>query len=143
MDVATILKSKGKNVVTARPDAKIAEVVRKLKDGRIGALVVSEDDRKVLGIISERDIVRGLADHGPDLLDMRVDELMTRDVLTCAPTDRTSKLMAKMTGRRIRHLPVTDGGALCGIVSIGDVVKIRLDEIESEASALRDYVAGA
>ncbi len=143
MDVASILKSKGKNVVTARPDAKIAEVVRKLKDGRIGALVVSEDDRKVLGIISERDIVGGLADHGRDLLDMKVDELMTREVFTCAPTDRISKLMAKMTQRRIRHLPVMENGALCGIVSIGDVVKIRLDEIESEASALRDYVAGA
>ena len=143
MDVATILKSKGKNVVTARPDAKIAEVVRKLKDGRIGVLIISEDDRKVLGIISERDIVGGLADHGRDLLDMRVDELMTREVMTCAPTDRTSTLMAKMTQRRIRHLPVVENGALCGIVSIGDVVKIRLDEIESEASALRDYVAGA
>ena len=143
MDVAAILKSKGKDVATARPDAKIAEIARKFRDERIGALVVSADDTKVLGIISERDIVRGLADHGLDLLDMRVAELMTREVSTCAPTDRTGQLMAKMTDRRIRHLPVIDSGALCGIVSIGDVVKIRLDEIESEASALRDYVSGA
>ncbi len=142
MDVASILKSKGKNVVTARPDAKIAEVVRELKDERIGALVVSEDNIEVLGIISERDIVRGLADHGLDLLDMRVDKLMTREVFTCAPTDRTSQLMAKITDRRIRHLPVIENGALCGIVSIGDVVKVRLDEIESEANALRDYISG-
>ena len=142
MNVASILKSKGKNVVTTRPDAKIAEVVRELKDERIGALVVSEDKIEVLGIISERDIVRGLADHGLDLLDMRVDELMTREVFTCAPTDRTSKLMAKITERRIRHLPVIENGALCGIVSIGDVVKVRLDEIESEANALRDYISG-
>ncbi len=142
MDVASILKSKGKNVVTARPDAKIAEVVRELKDERIGALVVSEDNIEVLGIISERDILRGLADHGLDLLDMRVDKLMTREVFTCAPTDRTSILMAQMTDRRIRHLPVIENGALCGIVSIGDVVKVRLDEIESEANALRDYISG-
>ncbi len=113
-----------------------------MKDERIGALVVSEDNIEVLGIISERDIVRGLADHGLDLLDMRVDELMTREVFTCAPTDRTSKLMAKITERRIRHLPVIENGALCGIVSIGDVVKVRLDEIESEANALRDYISG-
>ncbi len=143
MDVASILKSKGKNVVTARPDAKIAEVVRELKDERIGALVVSEDNIEVLGIISERDIVRGLADHGLDLLDMRVDKLMTREVFTCAPTDRTSQLMATITERRIRHLPVIENGVLCGIVSIGDVVKVRLDEIESEANALRDYISGA
>ncbi len=114
-----------------------------MKDKRIGALVVSADDTKVLGIISERDIVIGLADHGAGFLEMRVDELMTRDVITCAPTDRTGQLMAKMTDRRIRHLPVIDSGALCGIVSIGDVVKVRLDEIESEANALRDYVSGA
>ncbi len=114
-----------------------------MKDERIGVLVVCEDDIEVLGIISERDIVRGLADHGLDLLDMRVDELMTREVSTCAPTDRTGQLMAKMTDRRISHLPVIDSGALCGIVSIGDVVKVRLDEIESEASALREYVSGA
>ncbi len=143
MNVASILKSKGKNVVTTRPDAKIAEVVRELKDERIGALVVSEDNIEVLGIISERDILRGLADHGLDLLDMRVDKLMTREVFTCAPTDQTSKLMAKMTERRIRHLPVMENGALCGIVSIGDVVKVRLDEIEYEAKALRDYISGA
>ncbi len=143
MDVAAILKSKGKNVVTARPDAKIAEITRILKDERIGAVVVSEDNIEVQGIISERDIVRGLADHGLDLLDMRVDKLMTREVFTCAPTDRTSQLMAKITERRIRHLPVIDSGVLCGIVSIGDVVKVRLDEIESEANALRDYISGA
>ena len=87
MHVAALLKYKGKKVVTARPDAKIAEIVRKLKDERIGVLVVSEDDIKVLGIISERDIVGAFADHGLDLLDMRVDELMTREVSTCVPTD--------------------------------------------------------
>ncbi len=143
MDVAAILKSKGKNVVTARPDAKIAEITRILKNERIGAVVVSEDNIKVQGIISERDIVRGLADRGLDVLDMRVDELMTREVFTCAPTDWTSQLMAQITERRIRHLPVIENGVLCGIVSIGDVVKVRLDEIESEANAMRDYISGA
>ncbi len=143
MHVAALLKYKGKNVVTARPDAKIAEIVRKLKDERIGVLVVSEDDIKVLGIISERDIVGGFADYGLDLLDMRVDELMTREVSTCAPTDWTDQLMAKMTDRRIRHFPVIENGALCGILSIGDVVVVQLDEIESEANWLRVYVSGA
>lgn len=141
MDVASILKAKGKNVVTAPPDAKVAEVVRKLTEKRIGVLVVSEDNIQVLGIISERDIVAGLAEHGPELLDMKASELMTREVVTCAPIDGTSKLMVEMTERRIRHLPVVENGVLCGIVSIRDVVKNRLDEIESKASALRDYVA--
>ena len=143
MHVAAILKFKGKNVVTARPDAKIAEIVRKLKDERIGVLVISEDDIKVLGIISERDIVGALADHGLDLLDMRVDELMTREVSTCVPTDWTGQLMAKMTDRRFRHLPVIENGALCGILSIGDMVIVQLEEIESEANWLRVYVSGA
>ncbi len=141
MDVASILKSKGKNVVTARPDAKIAEIVRTLKDEGLGVLVISEDNIKVLGIISERDIVGGLADHGLDLLDMRVSDLMTSKVMTCTPTDLTSKLMAVMTERRIRHLPVVENGALCGTVSMRDVVKARLDEIETEANEFRDYIA--
>ncbi len=143
MDVASILKAKGKNVVTAPPDAKITEVVRKLNEKRIGALVVSEDNIQILGIISERDIVAGLAEHGSDLLDMKVSQLMTGKVLTCAPIDQTNKLMAEMTERQIRHLPVVENGALCGIVSIRDVVKNRLDEIESKANALRDYIAKA
>ena len=114
-----------------------------MKDRVIGALVVTGDEVQLLGIISERDIVHGLVERGRDLLDARVGDLMTVDVLTCAPEDRITKLMARMTERRIRHLPVVDDGALCGIVSIGDVVKNRLDEIAAEASALREYVTMA
>ncbi len=143
MDVASILRTKGASVATVPPEATIADVAAKLKEKKIGALVVSDDGVKVLGIISERDILRGVADHRLDLLDKRADELMTAEVLTCTPNDTTGDLMAVMTERRIRHIPVTEDGALCGIVSIGDVVKDRLDEIEREANALRDYVTKA
>lgn len=143
MDVASLLGSKGSRVVTTRPDATISEVVHKLKQERIGALVVSEDDVGVVGIISERDIVRALADHGSAVMERKVEVLMTREVVTCAPDDRIATLMAKMSHRRIRHLPVLDDGRLCGMISIGDVVKHRLEEIESEADALRQYIATA
>ena len=143
MNVATILKTKGADVATVSSDAKISAVAHTMKDRVIGALVVTGDEAQLLGIISERDIVQGLVERGRDLLDARVGDLMTVDVLTCAPEDRITKLMARMTERRIRHLPVVDDGALCGIVSIGDVVKNRLDEIEAEASALREYVTMA
>ncbi len=143
MDVASLLRIKGSSVATAPPEATITDIAARLKQEKIGALVVSDDGVKVLGIISERDIVRGLADHGLDLLDKRADELMTVEVFTCTPNDTTADLMAVMTARRIRHIPVTEDGGLCGIISIGDVVKDRLDEIEREANALRDYVSKA
>ena len=143
MDVASILRIKGSSVATAPPEATITDIAARLKQEKIGALVVSDDGVKVLGIISERDIIRGLADHGLDLLGKRVDELMTAEVFTCTPNDTTADLMAVMTARRIRHIPVTEDGGLCGIISIGDVVKDRLDEIEREANALRDYVSKA
>ena len=143
MNVATILKAKGTDVATVSSDTKISAVAGTMKDQVIGALVVTGHDARLLGIISERDIVHGLVEHGRDLVDARVGDLMTVDVLTCAPEDRITKLMARMTERRIRHLPVVEDGALCGIVSIGDVVKNRLDEIEAEASALREYVTTA
>ena len=143
MNVATILKAKGADVATVSSDTKVFAVAGTMKDRVIGALVVTGDEAQLLGIISERDIVHGLVERGRDLVDARVGDLMTVDVLTCAPEDRITKLMAQMTERRIRHLPVVEDGALCGIVSIGDVVKNRLDEIEAEASALREYVATA
>ncbi len=143
MDVASILRIKGSSVATAPPEATITDIAAKLKEEKIGALIVSDDGLKVLGIISERDIVRGLADHGLDLLEKRAEELMTAEVMTCTPNDTTGDLMAIMSEKRIRHIPVTEDGKLCGIVSIGDVVKDRLDEIEREANALRDYVTKA
>lgn len=142
MNVETILRTKGRDVAMIGPEATIGEAVQRLGARGIGALVVSQDGTQVDGIISERDIVRGLADHGAALLSERVGDLMTRRVHTCAPEDAVEDLMGMMTQKRIRHLPVVKDGALCGIVSIGDVVKNRLDEIEFEASSLRSMIAG-
>lgn len=142
MKVESILKSKGSKVMTTRPAAKIATVVTKMRLEKVGALVVSDDGVRVLGLISERDIVHGLAEHGAELLDLSVAELMTRGGPTCAPADSVRKVMADMTQRRVRHLPVLENGRLGGIVSIGDVVKNRLEEVELEANVLRDaYLA--
>ena len=142
MKVEAMLSDKGQKVVTTQPDATIATVVHMLKLEGIGALVVSQDGKSIAGIISERDIVRGLAEHGQDLMDMRVSELMTADVKTCGPEANVTEIMSEMTRSRFRHMPVIEGGALCGIISIGDVVKNRLEELETETSVLRDFIVG-
>jgi CBS domain-containing protein len=142
MNVEGILRSKGATVVTIKPNASVADLVDGLREERIGAMVVSEDGRSVLGIISERDVVRGLAERGPRVLGSLVAELMTREVVTCTPRDTVKQVMAEMTRRRVRHLPVVAEGVLCGIVSIGDVVKNRLEEVETETNVLREaYIA--
>ncbi|HLJ19969.1 MAG TPA: CBS domain-containing protein [Stellaceae bacterium] len=143
MNVDAILKVKGDAVVTIRPTATIAEAVDLLCRKRIGALVVSANGTDPQGILSERDIVHGLGAQGATLLGSRVDELMTKTVVTCGPHDRVADLMALMTERRIRHIPVLRNGKLGGLVSIGDIVKNRLDEIELETTSLKAYVAGA
>ena len=142
MNVETILRRKGNGVSTVAPQATIAEAVATLQRERVGALVVSRDDLKVDGIISERDVIHGLARLGTRLLDTKVEELMTRRVFTCTPADSVAELMAEMTERRIRHIPVMRDGAIAGIVSIGDVVKTRLDEMEYETSSLRSFIVG-
>jgi CBS domain-containing protein len=142
MNVDGILRAKGTTVVTIRPDEPVANLVRGLRDARIGAMVVSDDGRSVMGIVSERDVVRALADRGPGIVDRPVSELMTRNVVTCSPGDSVKQLMSEMTRRRIRHLPVVENGVLTGIVSIGDVVKNRLEEMETETNVLREaYIA--
>ena len=138
MTVAAILKTKGTHVETIRPDSTLRMAAWNLKVKGIGALVVSWDDERVLGILSERDIVRALTDHGPDVVRVPVSEVMTKTVTTCSPGDSITAVMARMTRDRIRHLPVIQDGRLAGIVSIGDVVKYRLDELELEANILRD-----
>ena len=143
MNVETILRTKGSGVATIRPNATVGAAVKELIDRNIGALVVSKDGHSVDGIISERDIVHGLADHGTTLLSLKVAEMMSRRVVTCALSDSVDQLMAEMTNRRIRHFPVVQDGRLRGIVSIGDVVKNRLDEVEYEARSLRSFIAGA
>jgi len=143
MNVETILRTKGRTVATIRPDETIGAAVDALISRNIGALVVTEDGERVGGIISERDIVHALTNHGANLLSLKIAEVMTRRVITCEPSDTIEKLMAEMTNRRIRHFPVVQDGRLCGIVSIGDVVKNRLDEVEYEARSLRSFIAGA
>lgn len=142
MNVEAILRSKGRSVATIAPTATVGNAVRELKSRGIGALVVSDESGRVAGILSERDIVHALAEHGAALLAMKVDQLMTRRVVTCSPEDTVSELMARMTERRFRHLPVLKEGALIGIVSIGDLVKNRIEEVEFEASSLRSFIAG-
>jgi CBS domain-containing protein len=142
MLVGQILAVKGSRVVTTRPNATIADVAALLRRERIGAVVVVEGGA-LCGIISERDLARGLADHGAELLEMKVAQLMTREVVTCTPEDSVDHLRQTMTERRFRHLPVLRDGEMIGIVSIGDVVKHRLDELEAETHQLHDYIAGS
>jgi CBS domain-containing protein len=142
MNVDAILRAKGDTVTLVTPQAPIAEAVAVLRREGIGALVVSRDGFAVDGILSERDVIHGLARMGPQLLDATVEQLMTRRVFTCTPRDSIADLMAEMTKRRIRHIPVLQDGELAGIISIGDVVKARLDEMEYETSSLRSFIAG-
>lgn len=139
MRVANILQSKGSSVKTITADATVRELSRQLSTDSIGAVVVVSSGGRLAGIISERDVARGLADHGAALPALPVSQLMTKGVVTCAPDDSIASISKIMTQRRIRHLPVLDGGELVGLVSIGDVLKFRLDEVQLEANVLRDY----
>ena len=139
MTVAAILRAKGTHVETTTPETTLFTATWNLKIKGIGALVVvSGDGDHILGIISERDIVRALIEHGEQLLALPVSKAMTSPVLTCAREDRVTAVMARMTRHRVRHLPVVEGGKLAGLISIGDVVKYRLDELELEANVLRE-----
>jgi CBS domain-containing protein len=140
MRVKDILRQKGSEVATIAPTATLAEASQILSVRRIGALVVSEDDRHIVGILSERDIVRQLSQDGATALDLDVAHAMTADVATCGKDDSLDHLARTMTEGRFRHLPVVEDGVLTGIVSIGDVVKRRVEELEVEAKALTDYI---
>lgn len=144
MKVQAMLKAKsgGAEVATIRSDITINAAIAVLKEKRIGALVVSDDGRQIAGILSERDVVRALADEGGALLERPVSSIMTSEVKTTGPSANIDDVMSEMTRSRIRHLPVVEDGALCGLVSIGDVVKHRLEELESETSVLRDFIVG-
>lgn len=138
--VQDILRSKGSDVQRIGPDATLSEAVTALHDHRIGALVVSSDGSDLVGIMSERDIVRGLATSGRDVLDASVASVMTSTVETCVPEDSIAVVMARMTTGRFRHLPVVVDGELLGVVSIGDVVKHRVGELELEARQLLEFI---
>ena len=141
MNVASIVTGKGDKIITAAADDSIASVASLLNEHGIGAVLVTDGANEVKGVISERDIVRELAKSGSGCLDMKASALMTTNVITCAPSDTIDQVMSLMTTKRIRHLPVMDGGTLSGFISIGDVVKNRMDEVEREAAAMRDYIA--
>ena len=139
MTIAAILGSKGADVVTVAADARVADAVALLADRRIGAVPVL-DGGVVAGVFSERDVIQGLAGGVAAVLDAAVRDVMTAPAVTVGPHDSVLGALSLMTRRRIRHLPVVDGGRLAGIVSIGDLVKHRIDRIEAEASAMRDYI---
>ncbi|HIJ64032.1 MAG TPA: CBS domain-containing protein [Rhodospirillaceae bacterium] len=141
MIVGSILKEKQSNTVTTTvADQSVGDAAKLLNSKRIGALLVVDDKSAIVGIISERDIARGLALHGGKVEAMTVRDLMTSDVLVCSPEDPLEKLMGVMTNNRIRHLPVLDKGKLAGMITIGDVVKARLEEAAMQVDQLRDYV---
>ncbi|MGE3813185.1 MAG: CBS domain-containing protein [Candidatus Nanopelagicales bacterium] len=142
MLVSDILKSKGSNVVTVDPGISVHELARVLAQHRIGCVVVSSDGTTVAGIVSERDVVRALEAEGPSALEKPVGEVCTLEVFTVQPADNIEKVATLMTDRRIRHLPVVVDGSLTGLVSIGDVVKARLAELEDERAALTNYIQG-
>ena len=144
MDIESILASKGREVLTIPPDATVVEALHQMRERRVSAIVVSEDGTRVTGIISDRGIMDAIADRGVGVLNARVGSAMTKEVLTCSRGEPVSGIMALMTKRRIRHIPVVEhDGRLCGIISIGDVVKHRLDEIEHEADEMRRYIRTA
>ena len=140
MQLSTIIAGKGDFVVTIQPDASVADLIAMLAEHRVGALVVSADGRTITGIVSERDVVRAMA-QGPSTFEQPVASIMTSKVFSAPPEAHVEELMHVMTEKRVRHIPVTDPeGVLLGIVSIGDVVKSRLGELEGERAALMEYI---
>ncbi|MEU1385775.1 MULTISPECIES: CBS domain-containing protein [unclassified Nonomuraea] len=140
MLIGTILRNKGSAVTTVAPEATVRELLGKLADDNIGAVVVSTDGTTIQGIVSERDVVRRLHDRGPEILDAPVSSIMTTEVRTAGPGDNVDELRRTMTTHRFRHMPVVENGRLVGIVSIGDVVKSAIEELETEKASLVDYL---
>ncbi|HUI15001.1 MAG TPA: CBS domain-containing protein [Xanthobacteraceae bacterium] len=143
MTISIILAAKGREVVNVEPNATLSSVVALLAERRIGAVLILGVDRRIVGILSERDIVRALAERGAAALDDAVSRVMTRRVSTCAEGETISSIMERMTEGKFRHLPVVDQGRVVGIISIGDVVKHRLSEMERDSAAMRDYILTA
>ncbi|MGB3536930.1 MAG: CBS domain-containing protein [Mesorhizobium sp.] len=143
MTVKAILDSKGHDVLTLGPNEKLSDAIRILAENRVGALVITNGDRKIVGILSERDIVRVVARHGAGALDLTVREAMTPKVKICNENHTVNEIMEIMTTGRFRHLPVEKDGLLYGIVSIGDVVKRRIEDVEREAEEIKAYIATA
>jgi CBS domain-containing protein len=143
MNVSIILAGKGREIVTIEPNASLTDAVHLLADKRIGAALILGADRRIAGIISERDIVRALAERGAAALEEPVSRTMTRKVETCTESEGVANIMERMTAGKFRHMPVVDQGRLVGIVSIGDIVKHRVQEMERDSVAMRDYILTA
>jgi CBS domain-containing protein len=143
MTVSTILADKGREVVTIEPSASLADAARLLAEKRIGAALVLGADQRIAGILSERDIVRALAAHGAAALDASISQTMTRKVETCTIRETVTNIMERMTIGKFRHMPVVEQGRVVGVVSIGDIVKHRVQEMERESAAMRDYIVSA
>lgn len=141
MKLAELLRDKDQGIIKVKAQDSISNAATALTENKIGALLVEDQAGKIVGILSERDIVGGMGPHGADLHDVAVSELMTADIIHCAPQDTVNKAMAMMTDRHIRHLPVFDGDELMGVISIGDLVKCRILEVQAEAEALRQYIS--
>ena len=140
MRIADVLRGKGTQVATAVPTTTVVELLGLLAQYNVGALPVVDEDR-LIGIVSERDVVRHLHDRGPDILRSQVTDVMVSEVVSCTPDDEAVSLARIMTDRRIRHIPVCRDGVLCGIVSIGDLVKARIDQLEQEREQLASYIS--
>lgn len=142
MMIRSILKVKGVGVPIVASGVNVRDVLQRLEEEDVGALVVSDDGEHIKGIVSERDIVRGLRLTGDDVLDADVEDLMTTDVVTCEADDKIAAVMAMMLANRIRHVPVVDGEKLAGFISIRDIIKHRLDEVQADADAMQKYISG-
>jgi CBS domain-containing protein len=143
MHVKNILSAKGSHVISIEPTATVANAARTLAQHKIGALLVLGPDRRIIGILSERDVVRVLAEQGAAALAQPLAQVMTRKVFTCSPSETIGVIMERMTAGKFRHVPVVEQDQVVGLVSIGDVVKYRLQEMEHESAALRDYIQSA
>jgi CBS domain-containing protein len=144
MNIESILAAKGRAVRTISAAAKVREAMAIMSKERVSCLVVSEDGATVDGIVSDRGVLNAMVEKGTEVLDRTIGEIMTREVFTCSPGDGVGAIMAAMTDRRIRHIPVVEqNGRLCGLVSIGDVVKHHLDEIQHEAAEMREYISAS
>ncbi len=142
MKVSRILQNKGGDVATVTPETPILEVVAEMRSRGIGAMVVTDPDGGIAGILSERDIVQSLADHGEGLAQLSARDLMTSEVSVCDSNHDVNDVMRQMSGGRFRHVPVVEQGKVSGVISIGDVVRARIDELERETEALQHYISG-
>ena len=142
MTVEKLLKTKGTRVVTIKPTASVRDVTRELAAGNFGALIVSKNGKAVDGIISERDVIRAMSEQGPEALALKVSAVMTREVVTCSPKDKLDDVLSIMSHRRFRHLPVVDDGGLAGVISMTDLMRKRMEDIQHEADAMRQFITG-